>query len=475
MAIFTLLGSFLLLILGAFYLKKLWLGAGMSIAFFVSSKTIISADFNMFINPSIDGLLITVELALLLLGAVLFYKVMQSNNHFNTLNEILSLFSSKFSVIIILCFFFGSFMEGITGFGIPAMLIAPMLLSLGYKPFTCIILPLAATTTAVTFGALGTPLKIGLAVFAPNSIVTNTLLLNVLPVFLLPAFLAYLYQITEQTKLNWQDNRKMIWGAGLIYASIFVVVGMFSIEYVSVVAGVLGLIIYTFYLVPKDESPPILLWIKTFYPYFTLIVLLLVSKVFLSEMGWSINQNTKTISLYQPGAIFIITSFIYHLYISNNKKNYFSYFKHVKNTISIVSIPIITILLLVGYSQFIKTEIAILTQSTTFNLNNIALLFFSPLLGSLGSFLSGSATMSNLIFINLIQSTTLSIINLPLFTAMLHTGSAVGNAISLQNIVMVKSVVNDSSLNYSKIMKVNSILVGLYLIIVCIISFILLK
>jgi predicted chitinase len=145
-------------------------------------------------------------------------------------------------------------MEGITGFGIPAMLIAPMLLVLGYKPLTCVVMPLAATTTAVTFGALGTPLKIGLGIFEPDSVVIYTLFLNALPVLLLPFFLAYIYEKTEQTKLIWPDNRKMLLGAGVIFAFIFMVVGLFTIEYVSVISGIVGLIIYTSNFVPKNES-----------------------------------------------------------------------------------------------------------------------------------------------------------------------------------------------------------------------------
>ena len=188
------------------------------------------------------------------LGAYLFYKLLQANNHFDTLNKITSSLSSKLSVVVILCYFLGSFMEGVAGFGIPAMLIAPMLLTLWFKPLTCIILPLAANTTAVTFGALGTPLKLGLGIFEPDAVVGYTLLLNFIPAILLPILLAFLYEKTEQPKVIWRENWKMLLWAGIIYATLHAIAGTFSIEYASVISGIAGLLIFVFLFIPKNEN-----------------------------------------------------------------------------------------------------------------------------------------------------------------------------------------------------------------------------
>ena len=93
-------------------------------------------------------------------------------------------------------------MEGIAGFGIPAMLIAPLLITLDFKPITSIVLPLAANTTAVTFGALGTPFKVGLGIYESEPTVLFTVLLNSLPALSLPFILAFLYDSIFSSGLN---------------------------------------------------------------------------------------------------------------------------------------------------------------------------------------------------------------------------------------------------------------------------------
>ena len=348
-----------------------------------------------------------------------------------------------------------------------------MLLTLGYKPLTCIILPLAANTTAVTFGALGTPLKIGLEIFEPDTVVKYTLLLNFIPAVLLPFLLAFLYEKTEQIKLNWFENWKILLGAGIIYAGIYIITGMFTIEYVSVISGVSGLLIFVFLFIPKNENPSIKAWLKTFYPYFFFILLLLIARYFLSDAYWNINQHIRTVSLYQPGAVFVFTGFLYYIFIVKRHQHTLSYIRQSKNTFHIILKPVFTILILVCYAQIIRTDLALIAQAHLHDYSDTVKSVINPLLGITGSFLSGSATMSNLALGNAIQTNAISLDNLPLLTALLHTGSAIGNAVSLQNILMVKSVVNAPEINYSKVLKLNAIVVGAYLLIVVIHSLIL--
>lgn len=66
-------------------------------------------------------------------------------------------------------------------------------------------------------------------------------------------------------------------------------------------------------------------------------------------------------------------------------------------------------------------------------------------------------------FGNTIQTKINIMANLPLLT-LLHSGSAIGNAFSLQDILMVKSVINLPEINYSKILKLNLIVVIVYLV-----------
>ncbi|TJZ60048.1 L-lactate permease [Sphingobacterium olei] len=470
----TLVISFTMLLFGVFVLRKLWLGALGAILFVLLSKTILLPDVDFAHGPLISGSIISVELALLLFGAYLFYNTLSANGHFSKFMEVTSSLSSKLFVLIILCVFMGSFMEGIAGFGIPAMLIAPLLITLGFKPLTSIVLPLTANTTAVTFGALGTPLKVGLGIYESDSTVVFTLLLNSLPALAMPFLLAFLYSKTEQADVQWKKNWGMLLGAGFSFAVPYLLTGLLSVEYPSVVAGFVGLLLFASFFVPKNENPPFIFWMKTFYPYFLFVIFLLVAKYFLSSFYWNIDGSIRPLPLYQPGLVFIMTS-IFYLCIIQKNKLVFQLGSQIKETFLKTGKATTTIFLLVCLSQLIQEDLSGITQQYYHGLNETTKIFVNPLIGVMGSFISGSATMSNLLFGEAIKSAESIGGTLPLFLALLHSGSAIGNSISLQNIIMVKSVVKEPTIGYASILQYSLLVVGLYVFTIILLSFLIIK
>lgn len=438
MEYWILLIAFVVLLTGVFVFKKLWLGALGAVIIYSILKISMYASFDTITIPLISGFLISFELTLLLFGSFLFYGILSSNNHFNDFIKVISAFSSKFSAVLILCLFMGSFMEGIAGFGIPAMLIAPLMLVVGFKPLTSIVLPLAANTIAVTFGALGTPLKIGLGVNTSDATVLFTLLINSLPALALPFILAFLYGKTEQLKIDWCKEWKILLGAGFCYLIPFSLTAYFSIEYPSVIAGVFGLISFVFFFIPKKENPSLIFWWDTFYPYLLFVFLLIIANYYLSEYGWKMDKPFKNISFYQPGIVFILAGIIY-LFLINKRLFLLDLCRHSKTTIFKISNSLLTIFFLVCFTQLIQHDVSGIAHRYYSDLSKTVQIFITPVMGVSGSFITGSATMSNLLLSNGVRS---SIINLPLLLALLNTGSAIGNAISFQNIIMVKTVIN---------------------------------
>lgn len=63
---------------------------------------------------------------------------------------------------LIVAWLFGSFMEGAAGFGTPAAVAGPLLVALGFPPLAACASALIIQSTAVTFGAVGTPIIIGM-------------------------------------------------------------------------------------------------------------------------------------------------------------------------------------------------------------------------------------------------------------------------------------------------------------------------
>jgi lactate permease len=470
----TLFISLLILLFGVFILRKLWLGALLAILVVLLSKAILLPGFDWVLIPAISGTIISLELAVLLFGAYMFYITLYTNKHFSEFIDKTSSFSSKLFVLLILCVFMGGFMEGIAGFGIPAMLIAPLLLTLGFKPLTSIVLPLAANTTAVTFGALGTPFKLGLGIMETDPTVVSTLILNCLPALALPFVLTYIYSKTEEEDPGWKKNWKMLLGAGFSYAIPYMVTGLFSIEFPSVAAGFIGLVSFVFFFVPENEKPSPRFWLNTFYPYFLFVLLLLIARYMLSDLSWNIDISTRALSLYQPGLIFILTTIIYLLIIKKDKP-LFQLYKQSRETFVKTGKSVITIFLLVCLTQLIQGDLKNLINSHYLGLTQTTKLLINPFIGTIGSFISGSATMSNLLFGSAIKADISAGNNLPLFLALLHTGSSIGNAITLQNIIMVKSVVDQPTIGFSKILKYNFLVVAIYSITIIVVAFLMIS
>jgi len=460
----TLLLSFLCLLIGVFIFRKLWIGALGSVIIVLVSKFLFSSESSVVYHELSNAMIIWTELILLIFGAYLFYNTLSVHKHFIPFTESVSMISSRTSLAIILCFFMGSFMEGIAGFGIPALLIAPLMLTVGFKPITAIVLPLAANTTAVLFGALGTPLRIGLGINEPDEVVTVTIILNALPALVISFMLTYLLSKTEQLKISWKKEWKTLFGAGVCFYVPFALTAMFSIEFPSVVAGISGLLLFVFVFIPTNEKIAKRIWWNTFSPYLFFIVLLLSWKFVAQNVHFSLSPDIRDVSFYQPGIVFIIASIIVLFFL--NRKNFsMQLFTLIKDAVYRIRIPAITILLLICFTQLIAKSLSENISSLTSSMNQSWQIIVQPIIGVSGSFISGSATMSNLLFAG--SLTGLSLTQQPLFTALLHTGGAIGNAISLQNIVMVKSFIPDN-ISESRVLKFNLPVVVLYAVLVVI-------
>ncbi len=63
---------------------------------------------------------------------------------------------------ILIAWLFGAFIEGAAGFGTPAAVAAPLLLALGFPALAAVMVALIIQSTPVTFGAVGTPILVGM-------------------------------------------------------------------------------------------------------------------------------------------------------------------------------------------------------------------------------------------------------------------------------------------------------------------------
>lgn len=111
---------------------------------------------------SLQGVVSAVGVLIIVFGALLILHTLQYSGGMETIQYGMQGVSKDMRVqAIIVGYMFGAFIEGAAGFGTPAALAAPLLLSLGFPPLAAAVLCLVFNSFPVTFGAVGTPIIVG--------------------------------------------------------------------------------------------------------------------------------------------------------------------------------------------------------------------------------------------------------------------------------------------------------------------------
>ncbi len=98
-------------------------------------------------------------IAWIILGAVFLYKIAVRTGQFDIIRaSILSVTEDQRLQMLMVGFAFGAFLEGAAGFGAPVAITAALLVGLGFKPLYAAGLCLIANTAPVAFGAMGIPI-----------------------------------------------------------------------------------------------------------------------------------------------------------------------------------------------------------------------------------------------------------------------------------------------------------------------------
>ncbi|WP_300008390.1 L-lactate permease [Pseudonocardia sp.] len=112
---------------------------------------------------SVEGLIIALGLLYIIFGALLLLQTLTASGALATIRAGFTTVSADRRVqAIIIGWLFGSFIEGASGFGTPAAVVAPLLLALGFPAMAAVMVGLIIQSTPVSFGAAGTPVLTGL-------------------------------------------------------------------------------------------------------------------------------------------------------------------------------------------------------------------------------------------------------------------------------------------------------------------------
>jgi lactate permease len=109
------------------------------------------------------GLMICLMLLWIIFGAIVLLTTVQRSGAIAVIRRgFMDISPDRRVQAIIVAWLFGSFIEGAAGFGTPAAICGPLLLALGFPAMAACTVALIIQSTPVTFGAVGTPIIIGM-------------------------------------------------------------------------------------------------------------------------------------------------------------------------------------------------------------------------------------------------------------------------------------------------------------------------
>ena len=118
--------------------------------------------FNRVLASTIEGVLITISVLWIIFGAILLLNTLKHSGAIIVIRQGFNNISPDRRIqAIIVAWLFGCFIEGASGFGTPAAIAAPLLVAIGFPAMAAVMLGMMVQSTPVSFGAVGTPILIG--------------------------------------------------------------------------------------------------------------------------------------------------------------------------------------------------------------------------------------------------------------------------------------------------------------------------
>jgi lactate permease len=421
----------------------------------------------------------------IVINALLLYNIAVTSGRFDAFREwvITHLPNDRRVILIVIGFCFGALLEGIAGFGAPVAITASLLIVVGFSAFDALVFVLIFNTTPVAFGALGAPVTVLGAVTGLPAPLLAAMIGRQLPVMalILPFYVMALYGGWRSVRSIWP----LLAVAGLSFGLAQFAASNYLDYTLTDVLAALGSLIATvlFLQVWKPKAAPEFIiargtaataaataaatspaprvgawqgWLPWVIVSATVI---LWSSFKVADKGqiavpWPGLDKAVAITLYhdkpyaavwnfQPlgtGTAILLAAVITALLVRLPPAE----FVHCAvRTIRQIWLAVVTVMLVVALAYVMNYSGLAYTLGLAAASSGRAFILFSPFLGWVAVFLSGSDTSGNALFGNL-QVVAARQLNLNplLFAATNSSGGVLGKMISPQNIATGISVTN---------------------------------
>ncbi|MEP7281621.1 MAG: L-lactate permease [Rubrivivax sp.] len=117
---------------------------------------------NRVMAATLEGLIITLQVLWIIFGALLLLNTLKHSGGIASIRSGFASISPDRRVqVILIAWLFGSFIEGASGFGTPAAVAAPLMVAVGFPALAAVMFGMMIQSTPVSFGAVGTPMLVG--------------------------------------------------------------------------------------------------------------------------------------------------------------------------------------------------------------------------------------------------------------------------------------------------------------------------
>lgn len=390
---------------------------------------------------------------IVIIAAVFIYNLSIHTKSMDVIKQMMTgITTDQRILVLILAWGFGGFLEAIAGFGTAVAIPASIMAALGFDPIFAAIICLIANTTPTAFGAIGLPVSTlaKLTNLDPNMLSYAVgLQLSVL-IVIVPIILVMLTGKSVKAI-------KGVFGIALVSGLSFAIPEVVAAKYMGAeLPAILGSVICLAVtigwakLFHKDKAAkdakkiPSQKAFMAWVPFILVFIIILFTSSLFPGISKSLSKISTTVKFYHaytftwinnPGSLIVIAGVIGGL-IQGAK--FGEILKVLGNTAKQMSKTAITIVAIVAlakvmsYSGMIKSIAVVLVAVT-----GSAYPLIAPVIGAIGTFVTGSDTSANILFGPLQVEAAKSLGLNPYWLAAANTGGATaGKMISPQSIAV---------------------------------------
>jgi len=445
---------------------------------FVISSTVWEMPLNFAFQAILEGILTGLwPIAWVIIAAIYTYNVTVETGNMRVINDTLAKISPDRRVqALLIAFSFGGFLEAAAGFGTAVAIPASLLAGIGFDPLFASVICLIANTVPVAFGGIGIPvITLAQVTGLSEEILSAYTAYQLVPFIVVLPFV--LVVVMTKSLKGLKDVFDICLVSGISFAA-FQTLGAVYIgpEMAAIIGSLSSLLAVAIYarlkpikdiwvfpgekakyeiastksMVQKEENMSAKKQFVAWTPYIVLLVLIMSVNLlpqfkFLGDIFTKVQvyfgPEAKPLVfqwINTPGTIMFISAIVGGLVQKSSIKNLavvlMKTVKQLAPTIAVVS-SIVAMAKIMDYSGMVSVLAIALANAA-----GKVYPFISPLIGALGTFITGSDTSSNILFGALQKQTALQINANPAWIASANTvGATAGKMISPQSIAVAAS------------------------------------